>query len=942
MKKTIKYLATLMAAALLAAPSAWAAISYSTDGGANFSSTAPTITVYKGATKTVVIKDSTARSNLRIGNTSTTGTYTGTGYKATLSATSIAASGTVTVTIEGTAVTASTQTLSLYQSRTSSWGSIKINVKELSYKGYAIQTTGSCEITEDVGSNKDLVLKFTSDSGTLVIPEGTKATARILVIGGGRKGSDGSGTTRKSGGSGGYGGRGSDNNNVALAAGTYTTSVGAGQSTSNAGDSTFSGNGVSYTGQAATTSAGFNKTSDITGSSLTYGARGSTGSSTSAGGAGEANTGNGGDGGYGSGSTGGNGGSGVVIVRLTNLEELPAEGEDDINVPQGGSAEFTTSASLTSGSEDGGLLMQSVTTSGKTATLTAKTTATIGATTKVKLLGASNKLIKILNVTITEKPLEFEYEGVNFVVSGAEKSEVGGELLLKFTKNGSMTIDKELMNVQYLVVGGGGSGEAGRNSSSSDYQGNGGGGAEAIYKPSETLSADTYQVVVGEGGPSSTSPTYPNNFEPGTVGSSSSFAGVTAAGGSAGTGGAKGSSSPGTGGSELPCDIMGSDVTYGKNGKAASDGISTRTKGVAGVDGTGEGGQGGRGNDSGAGGSGVVIVRIPPQALTRTVSADCSWTEKAWSGSQAWENGKDVVITVAGDARLDVGSSAITAGKVTIKGSGNLILGNYQNLTAASIDVSGLTSGTLMYEYVSDTTGKALPTGLFAELTSQADQKFRYGFAGTTADNGWNLGDFANNLISTHLVFRNGTHYMSKIGGNGDFSKTGSNDNPTVLVENGATLNFTGRDVTGYSGAASADCVIRVNEGGVLNIWQNGGSTFYYRKRFYLEPGSLTTFAFSDNGFRLQGGTGESTAQIYVPVSASDRTDAPAVIRDLNGSNMHFANDDTDGVAAFVGANSKLRIESSVTVASDRPPFVKYGDGELEIDGTCAAPTTVN
>ena len=199
----------------------------------------------------------------------------------------------------------------------------------IDYKVTVANPSAKSLITSSVtptGTDDQPIYSFTDTAatGSLKIPANYKATARILVIGGGAKGSD---ATSSRGASGGYGGQGSDNNNVALAANDYTITIGAGQTaTTIAGASTFTGGSVSYTGAAAASNrAGFNSTSDITGERVSYGQTGATGARNTSAQAGDAGTGNGGQGGYGTSTyqAGGNGGSGIVIVKILSFEALP-------------------------------------------------------------------------------------------------------------------------------------------------------------------------------------------------------------------------------------------------------------------------------------------------------------------------------------------------------------------------------------------------------------------------------------------------------------------------------------------------------------------------------------------------------------------------------------------------------------------------------------------
>ncbi|MFA5360174.1 MAG: glycine-rich domain-containing protein [Patescibacteria group bacterium] len=209
-------------------------------------------------------------------------------------------------------------------------------------------------------------------------------------------------------------------------------------------------------------------------------------------------------------------------------------------------------------------------------------------------------------------------------------------------------------NIDYLIVAGGGGGAAG------------GGGGGGLLTGTETITAGSKSVVVGDGGTAGAG--YPGSPLPGK-GGDSSFNGHTAEGGgyggirkdggniNAGSGGCGGggyyfdgaqtygghgtqgydgggngnfrlnpypagggggmgglggdglnNNTPGIGGIGLASSISGSSVTYSKGGDGSTYGVYKA--GVSGAENTGDGGGGSSGNTvAGAGGSGIVIIR---------------------------------------------------------------------------------------------------------------------------------------------------------------------------------------------------------------------------------------------------------------------------------------------------------------------------------------------
>ncbi len=188
-------------------------------------------------------------------------------------------------------------------------------------------------------------------------------------------------------------------------------------------------------------------------------------------------------------------------------------------------------------------------------------------------------------------------------------------------------------------------------------------------------------------------------------------------------------------------------------------------------------------------------------------------------------------------------------------------------------------------------------------------------------------------IESGHHIFKFGQGYSGG-GVTGDWSSDGTVDQPNIWVKDGARLDFYGRDVGGYNGSASPDSIIRVNNGGILNLHQYGTSTFFYRNQFYLEPGATMTIA-ENNEVRLFGGIGTDenhTAQIYVPAVAADAEVKTATV---SGGKIHMTGENTKGFAFEVGENAELVVTSTIESTESEAPVAKYGIGTLKL-------TTVN
>ena len=204
-----------------------------------------------------------------------------------------------------------------------------------------------------------------------------------------------------------------------------------------------------------------------------------------------------------------------------------------------------------------------------------------------------------------------------------------------------------------------------------------------------------------------------------------------------------------------------------------------------------------------------------------------------------------------------------------------------------------------------------------------------------------------NKPILSHLVFDGGKHKIeygySGGGGSNNFGEGATPDNPTILVKNDTVVDFTAKDLSYWSGAANANGIIRVNDGGKLYLKKTGGNaTCYYRQQFYLEPGALLDSSdLGENKFRLQGGsTNAASAVVYVPESTLGNN-KPAVINAASG--IFLASDATRGVNIEVGEGSKLLIEGAISAAGTDADYVvyKHGAGSLEIKGNVTTPALI-
>ena len=326
----------------------------------------------------------------------------------------------------------------------------------------------------------------------------------------------------------------------------------------------------------------------------------------------------------------------------------------------------------------------------------------------------------------------------------------------------------------------------------------------------------------------------------------------------------------------------------------------------------------------------VAVAQMNADKFTATIGADTDFSAIQWDGGATWQDGAKAILTATADCTIAMGDAA--PAYIAVNGEGKTVT------IKCTSDNLPTVRGTATIKYLFDATEAPIELSA-ATLASIRLSGSTYTFEGT-AENGvtLNYGVSVGAEMKSHLIFASGTHRMSYGNANSQLFATGhSNADPTILINDGAVLDFTAKDISGWSGGANGGAVIRVNKGGTLNFIQSASTTFFYRQRLLLEPGSLMTFAYNrdtDEGrFRLHGGTAKDTAQIYVPDYEQDKTSDPAIIRQVGDSELVLASDNTRGLAIYVGANAKLRMEAPVRVklSNNDAALAKYGEGELEL-----------
>lgn len=210
----------------------------------------------------------------------------------------------------------------------------------------------------------------------------------------------------------------------------------------------------------------------------------------------------------------------------------------------------------------------------------------------------------------THWELEVSYDNVNFRVlygdggifapiavattTGDDSSTLTSTTLIDtFTGSGTWTRPSWVTSVTYLIVGGGGAGGDGNGG-----RGGGGGGGQVVTGTASGLASSTYSITVGAGGTA-------NSGDWGGNGGSSSFNGVTAAGGSGGGVGNADSGDGHTTGRSGTIGGGGGDQGAGGAGSSFSGGGGGSNGGGGGAGAGGNGASGPGGSTGGDGGTGV-------------------------------------------------------------------------------------------------------------------------------------------------------------------------------------------------------------------------------------------------------------------------------------------------------------------------------------------------
>ncbi len=268
-----------------------------------------------------------------------------------------------------------------------------------------------------------------------------------------------------------------------------------------------------------------------------------------------------------------------------------------------------------------------------------------------------------------------------------------------------------------------------------------------------------------------------------------------------------------------------------------------------------------------------------------------------------------------------VGNGTVGEGAITLTAANGTSLVPYVPVPVEVRLVATKPNDTLPEIWMSQFTD--FPANVTLILAGEGENGFTY-------SNGENV-----TFDNLHLVFESGTHSFTRINNDGgtQFASGATPENPTILVKSGATLTITAKDLSGWNCAVDTTGVIRVNDGGTLNLVNNDTSTFFFSQQLYLDAGAQVNVTMSVNEkFRVNGGINRATPQIYMPPS----DDGTATITMTDGRPFYVGRDNYPNCAIFVGEGSTLVIDGDVVgiLKSDTTrELVKYGTGKLKITG---------
>lgn len=378
---------------------------------------------------------------------------------------------------------------------------------------------------------------------------------------------------------------------------------------------------------------------------------------------------------------------------------------------------------------------------------------------------------------------------------------------------------------------------------------------------------------------------------------------------------------------------------------------------------------------------------LNPTVYSRTLTTgENSWVEESWASGDstglAAPSGTSASVTVTTDASgstLSIDDTA-SVGFLTTTGDGALtiVAGTTTDDTAGSLTATStslgtnttITSGVSSLGAVTIGSGKTLSvtgdTLNIASSISAADStagisvdatagdtltnsaSLIKSFGGVTTFTGTDstgatldFGTANSSGLSGRLVFSGGSHTLTYGSANETllFGPSSTDAAPVIDVAGSTTLNFTMKDLSGWTSSSSGGSrIIRVRENAALNF-EMGSGTAYFSNRLVLDNGAKVTNNNDDGNFRVNGGTRSETTAQFAMLDAESASTAT-----ITGNDITLPDNATKGMAIAVGSNATLTIENTITSTQADATVQKYGSGTLVLTGAndYVGPTTIS
>ncbi len=191
-----------------------------------------------------------------------------------------------------------------------------------------------------------------------------------------------------------------------------------------------------------------------------------------------------------------------------------------------------------------------------------------------------------------------------------------------------------------------------------------------------------------------------------------------------------------------------------------------------------------------------------------------------------------------------------------------------------------------------------------------------------------------NKQVKATFVFEGGTHsFTYGCNGNEHLYATGrGDDDPLIVVQNGAHLNFIMRDLSGWDGDTQNPlAVIAVKNGTLTFVQDSAGNTGYFRERIVLSDGTTLTLddgnaSGYDNFFNVYGGQPAAYEDAQIALESGTAT--------IEGDRILSKGEYGFGVAADATLTVAVKLTGGDNWKKVGPGTLKLTSGETDVSGT--------